>query len=141
MSELEKPIDFIQSAFRKTPTVVVLGSGASVPAGLPTMGDLAAHLEASISPSASEKATWDGVLADLAKGDNFEDVLSKVEARSELRKLVVAETWKLINAKDREAFAKLLVGPPPPLAHLIEYLTATSNRTLDIVTTNYDRQA
>lgn len=141
VSELEKPIDFIQSAFRKTPTVVVLGSGASVPAGLPTMGDLASHLEASISPSASEQATWDGILADLAAGMNFEDALSKVEAGSELRKLVVAETWKLINSKDREAFAKSLVGPPSPLAHLIAHLTATSGRTLDIVTTNYDRQA
>lgn len=141
MSELEKPIDFIQSAFRKTPTVVVLGSGASVPAGLPTMGDLATHLEASISPSASEKATWDSVLSDLAKGVNFEDALSKVEAGSELRKLVVEETWKLVNSKDREAFTKSFVGPPSPLARLIAHLTATSGRTLDIVTTNYDRQA
>lgn len=141
MPELEKPIDFIQQAFRKAPTVVVLGSGASVPAGLPTMGDLAEHLKATITPSTTEKATWDAVLSDLAAKENFETALSKVEAGSELRKLVVAETWKLVNSKDREAFTKSLVGLRPPLARLIAHLTATSGRTLDIVTTNYDRQA
>lgn len=141
MSELEKPIEFIQNAFRKMPTVVVLGSGASVPAGLPTMGDLSEHLKGSITPSASDKATWDAVLADLTAGLNFEDILSKVEAGSELRRMVVAETWKLINGKDREAFANSLSKPRPPLVSLIEYLTTTSDRSLDIVTTNYDRQA
>lgn len=141
MSELDKPIEFIQNAFRKTPTVIVLGSGASVPAGLPTMPQLSDHLKGSITPPKSDETTWQKVLADLAAKKNFEDVLSQVEAGSELRKLVVAETWKHINSKDREAFTRSLSERRPPLARFIEYLTTTSNRTLDIVTTNYDRLA
>lgn len=134
--DLNDVAKIIQEYLADSP-LVVLGSGSSVPYGLPTMSDLAdvlrkdSLLQAEVN---SEKlfSDMDSVGLEAAIDNN---ILSE-KAKSQIRIL----TWECINKADLELFKdKNIEERMQSLVKLIKKIITTSSNQLTIVTTNYDR--
>ena len=127
----------IQRCFEGQP-VMVLGSGASVPHGLPTMKDLSEYLKANVQPVPAEQNIWKNIVAKLESGEDVEAVLDAVQRDSDLLQKIVESTWVLIEAKDRDVFEN---NQGSATSKILFRLAETSGRRVDVVTTNYDRLA
>jgi hypothetical protein len=69
-----------QACFQGCP-IIVLGSGASMPHGLPSMADLSNYLRDNIKvESEAEKDAWLLVNTALANGDHLEAALGRVDS-------------------------------------------------------------
>lgn len=135
--------DRAQSCIAATP-VVILGSGASIAAGIPGMGQLRDHLLALPDPAGlatAELELWGTFKAALTTTD-LESALQQVNLPDKLDDLVVEATWKYLQPYDIKAFDNLLkLGSPYPLTTLFQHLLRTTNPELEVVTPNYDRIA
>ncbi|KRE08892.1 hypothetical protein ASE61_04915 [Bosea sp. Root670] len=131
-----------QSCFASSP-VIVLGSGASAAHQLPGMNALRDHLTASIvADGAEEVAAWDAVRQSLDAGEHLEQALIGKVLPVALTRKIVAETWRCINIGDKAVFHRALTADEAfPVGTLLASLFRSSNKTVDIVTTNYDRVA
>jgi hypothetical protein len=129
-----------QFCFQGNP-VIVLGSGGSMPHGLPGMGDLATYLKGHITPSGDkEESGWDAVIADLDSGKHLEAALEGKNLSDSLLRKIVRETWNCINEKDAEVFFGLAKAPTAfPLGNILRALFQSTNVAVHVVTTNYDR--
>lgn len=129
----------------KSPPVIVLGSGASIPFGLPSMSDLARRLMES-SPEGTlgqpGNRIWKDFTDALEANNDLESALGEVQMSDDLSNHVVEQTWAYVGEEDANAFGRLIrASEPPPLSRLYRYLFDSTHRTLSVVTTNYDRMA
>jgi SIR2-like domain len=131
-----------QKCFASNP-VVILGSGASLPHGLPGMSELQAALVASIHTSTSEEeSAWQAVQDALNRGDHLEKALTDTTLPASLVIKIIEATWRCINLRDRDVYLRALAGTEAfPVGKLFQKLFQSSNTTINIVTTNYDRVA
>ena len=140
---VETAIEEGQKCLKASP-VIVLGSGASIPAGLPSMGMLANHLASSMRQevlSGSEADLWDQFITELATRD-LESALQSIKLSERLSDHVVERTWNLISAADRCVFDEILKDNSfLPLTRLYRHLFNSTHRTISVVTCNYDRLA
>lgn len=120
--------------------VVVLGCGASIPYGIPSMLDLAEALLDRIE--IDDDAVWQQFKEKLEDTKDLENSLHEVELSQPLLEHVVKETWKITAEKDIEVYNQL-IGDQTALAlsRLLKHLLRTANPLISIVTTNYDRVA
>lgn len=119
--------------------VVVLGTGATIPHGLPSMSGLADSLLAAINHN---PPGWDAFARRLAETKDLEQALHDVALPSETVEILVRATWEIVSAKDLELYDQLLKGATSfPLADLFGYLLRTADSHVQVVTTNYDRLA
>lgn len=139
---LEKISKAAQKVFSSNP-VVIMGSGASYPHGLPSMGDLQAHLIGQVQPQGTEEEdAWRLVRSALEAGDHLEQAMSGKSLPDSLVEKIVRETWVRVNNADRAVYAKVLRGQERFAAgSLFKSLFGSSNTTINVVTTNYDRVA
>ncbi len=123
--------------------LIVLGSGASVPFGVPTMGQLAEKLRDSISFTEGENAEkWQAFLLELEATRDLEKALHNATLNSEITEAIINTTWNFINKKDKEAFHQIYSNPSShKLIQLLKYFEKTAKKRISIVTTNYDRLA
>ncbi len=122
--------------------VLILGSGASVPHGLPSMPTLANELRRRVETAVSnpDLPTWNAFSANLASTHDLEQSLHALELTESLLKSVVTETWKAIAFHDLKLMAGIIDGTISlPLTHLLKYLLRTAHASVSVVTTNYDR--
>lgn len=129
-----------QSCFQGNP-VIVLGSGASMPHGLPSMGNLADYLRNHVAPTGDNEETgWDAVAAELDAGKHLEAALEGKQLPDSLLQKIVRETWNCVNEKDAEVFFGLAKDPAAfPLGRILSALFQSTNVAVHVVTTNYDR--
>jgi len=119
--------------------VVVLGTGATIPHGLPSMQALADGL---LSTVTDHPSGWDTFAERLEKTKDLERTLHDVQLPQETVEVLVRATWEIVAAKDFELYNHLLMGGIAfPLAVLFYYLLRTADAHLRVVTTNYDRVA
>ncbi|MEZ5988748.1 MAG: SIR2 family protein [Planctomycetota bacterium] len=119
--------------------VVVLGTGATIPHGLPSMPTLADELLGAIT---GNPEGWDVFARSLAETKDLEQALHDVPLPQGTVELLVRATWKIVSAKDIELYNHLLKGRVAlPLSGLFAYLLRTADAHLRVVTTNYDRVA
>lgn len=119
--------------------VVVLGTGATIPHGLPSMSVLADGLLAAITDNPEG---WDALAKRLDETKDLEQALHDVPLSQDTVELLVRATWELVSAKDIELYNHLLKGGVAfPLSDLFAYLLRTADAHLRVVTTNYDRVA
>jgi NAD-dependent SIR2 family protein deacetylase len=132
----------IQEWTNKVP-LIILGSGASVSFGIPTMLQLGVHLKNSISfVDADKQKQFDEFKSAFEKTQDLETSLSNIQLTAEVLNTIVSATWHLINRKDLECYDGLMQRKESmPLSELITYLIDTAQKKLTIVTTNYDRIA
>jgi transcriptional regulator of NAD metabolism len=120
--------------------VIVLGSGASVAYGLPTMWTLSEYLKDNIKIESNEQ--WDEFVNLLNNGTDLETALQNVTLDEETTKKIIVKTWELINPKDVEVFFNSLSNMDYfPLSKLINKFFTSTLKELNIITTNYDRLA
>ncbi len=124
-------------------TVIILGSGASAAHGMSGMGALAKHLVAHTDVSglsAPELEAWKKFCQVLSDGVDLESALHQVTPSEELTSRIVKATWMLINSEDIGIFQKCLQNNTMfPLGRLLEHMFRSSLKTINMVTTNYDR--
>lgn len=119
--------------------VVVLGTGATIPHGLPSMTTLADGLLAAIT---DHPEGWDDFAQRLEETKDLEQALHDVSLPQDTVEVLVRATWELVSAKDIEFYEQLLKGGVAfPLADLFSYLLRTADAHLQVITTNYDRVA
>lgn len=140
---VEAAIEEGQRCLKASP-VIVLGSGTSIPFGLPSMGRLADHLKGSLQDAAlsgSDKGLWSQFIEELATKD-LESALQAIKLSEKLSDHVVEQTWNLISTADAHVFEAVLGDANHlPLTRLYRHLFNSTNRTISVVTTNYDRLA
>lgn len=138
--DIENLLKQLQSWTNKVP-LIILGSGASVPFGLPSMWSLGEYIKQHVALNET---------ADIEQFEEFKQVfdstqdlertLSLLHLRENVLLEIVSKTWKMVNAVDLEAYDKIINGPDDfPLLKLTKYLLSTADRKLTMVTTNYDR--
>lgn len=129
-----------QKCIRAAP-VILIGSGASVPFNLPTMEQLADRLCKAVStPNEEEQVLWNDVKSELSKGKNLEQALSMQELPMPVIEKIVEATWSFVCKADVKVYRELLSGTlGHPLTKLIGCYSTTSNKYINILTTNYDR--
>ena len=124
--------------------VIILGSGASIAAGIPGMGDLRKHILALPDPngySAVELDPWRQFKNALEDTD-LESALQQVNLPEHFDDLIVDATWSFLQPYDIKAFDEILARTTScPLTRLFQYLLHSTNCEIDVVTPNYDRLA
>jgi len=123
--------------------LIVLGSGASVPFGVPTMGQLAEKLENTISYNEGDNFDkWQAFIEELHTTNDLEKALHNTTLNSEITEEIIKTTWKFICEKDREAFEFIQRKPfSHKLISLLKFFEKSAKKRISIVTTNYDRLA
>lgn len=114
--------------FLRNPPVIVWGSGATIPYGLPTMGDL-------------NQALKDGINNFKPTDENLEIELGKATYEtqmSEIRKVI----WGAVNNAEKKIIHKLLNSETDELnaiKNMIDKFRSAHPKVVNIITTNYDR--
>ena len=123
--------------------LVILGSGASVPFGLPSMWTLGEHLKNTLSfDNDTDKEQFETFKKGLDESNDLEKALLGIQLNKNVLKAVIKATWELIAEADLKAYEQfVLKGKEVPLVNLMKHLLSTTDRKLSIVTTNYDRIA
>lgn len=132
----------VQVCFHSCPTIV-LGSGASMPHGLPSMAELGTYLRENLTPDGEvETDTWLLVQTALSRGDHLEAALEGKNLPTSLLSKIVGLTWKCVNEKDRLLFETAAADDGSfPLGNLLAGMFRSTQNEVHVVTTNYDRVA
>lgn len=120
--------------------VTVVGSGLSCAEGLPSMGELATHLIATLGPGLSDDdlAAWT-VIAPVINDKGLEVALQVNAPTPGLELAIASATASLVSERERDVVTEVFSGNRKlRLTGLIGHLLKSSNG-LPIVTTNYDR--
>ncbi len=130
-------ISLLQGYLANSP-LIVLGSGASMPYGLPSMAGLAEQIKDSGIVKSDPNYT-----AFCTAMDSFglEGAIDEVNLLSETIKEIRRVVWKTVNDKDILYFDQHPIAPPKALTELIRKVLAPTPNRASIVTTNYDRLA
>lgn len=120
--------------------VIVLGTGATIPYGIPSMPDLAGHLKTSITDKSTE---WNSFIHELDRTDDLETALHNTHLPPSLTNIIIETTWKFINQKDLDFYECLIKERVTynPLRDLLSKLLQSHPKHVKIITTNYDRLA
>ena len=118
--------------------LIVLGSGASMPYGLPSMGTLAEEIKK--SDIVISDPNYDPIctaIDSLGLEGAIDSVALLPQTLSEIRRVV----WQTVNESDLSYFDRNSINPPQALVDLIRKVLAPTPNKAVIVTTNYDRLA
>jgi len=133
---------FAQTCFESSPTII-LGSGASMPHGLPSMDLLRDYLRDNLkTESKTEGSAWRLVKAALANGDHLEAALEGKTLPETLLAKIVATTWQCVNERDSALLETAASNSGKfALGQLVSGMFNSTQNEIHIVTTNYDRVA
>lgn len=142
--DIRHVIELAQACLRQTPTII-LGSGASVPHGIPGMGPLGQHLSRSELPptcqNEADQQAWLQFLERIRVQD-LESALSEVQVTPPVLSHIVDTTWRFLNSADLSVFQRVVADRRHlPLSRLFSHLFRSTATSVDVVTPNYDRIA
>lgn len=137
----EELLKRVQSIVNEIP-LVILGSGSSIPYGIPSMYDLGECLKSNIALDGKDDiAQFELFKQNLEISKDLEKALEGVNPSKNVLNAIIQQTWNCINALDLKAYEHLITGCDFPLTELIKHLISTTKKQLSIITTNYDRIA
>lgn len=120
--------------------VTIVGSGLSCAEGLPGMGELATHLDATVATglAAADVDRWRAI-SPLLAAKSLEAALLEVPPTQGLEVAIVARTAELIAMRERQIVAEVFSRTRTlRFTRLVKQLLKPQTG-LPIVTTNYDR--
>lgn len=125
----------------RDPPLFLIGTGGSIPYGLPGMTNLSEHLNTTLTPKYSKVNTWNEFLDRLSKGIDLETALTDLFLSAEIQDDIVRETWHLVSEADLALLEDLILKKKSvaALSGLFSYFYRPSPQRIDIVTSNYDR--
>ena len=128
-------VNLAQSYLENSP-LIVLGSGASMPYGLPSMRNLAEAIEA--DPVVKDDPEFAN-LCQAIDASGLEAAIDSVQLRPETIEHIRTVTWETINRHDTEFFDTNQLSPPKEFVELLNKVIAPAPNKAVVVTTNYDR--
>lgn len=135
----EQIIEKCQKYLENQPTIIV-GSGASVPYGLPTMHELSRELLDKLNDKYHDDDEWNTFVASLENTGNLESALHEAKLKTEIIKAIIITTWKFIDSRDKEVFIKVYNrNSVIQLSRIFDKLLQSHPRTINVITANYDR--
>lgn len=140
-SGVETIIDFegcvkLAQKYLSKPPLIVLGSGASMEYGLPSMSDLAEEICKDAYVMKDKKFPE---FSKKVKEVGLEAAIDAVKLQDDTLQIIRKIIWQIINEKDFQFFLYNKCLPQPELITLLQkVLEPTPNKAV-IVTTNYDR--
>ena len=130
-------MSLLQGYLENSP-LIVLGSGASMPYELPSMGGLADEIKKSDTVISDPNYNAFCTAVDNSGLEGAIDAVNLLpETLREIRRVV----WETVNEKDCLYFDQHPIDPPTALVELIKKVLAPTPNKVSIVTTNYDRLA
>ena len=136
--KLEKLAIGIQQRLDGCPALLI-GSGGSIPYGLPSMQALAIEIVNQLEDKYRDEDSWKAFVAELKSTNNLELALENIIMEDEIHNSILLTVWSFINKKDREAFLEFVkYGKYPALTMILKKFVQRAGAT-NIITTNYDR--
>ena len=136
--KLEKLTTTIQKHLKNNPALLI-GSGASIPYGLPSMEDLADEIKSKLQDKYQDEDQWKSFIKELDETGNIETTLENVDLKPEIRGDISWVVSNLVERKDKEALTSFISeNDYPALTDIIKKFVQKTGTT-NIVTTNYDR--
>jgi hypothetical protein len=137
--EINDIFKFAQKSINSTPLILV-GTGCSIPYGIPGMSTLSGHLIRQLKPKYTGDAIWDTFESNLNRGLDLETALTGLALSVELLKDIACETWRLISLSDLALLRDILINHRQiALSSLIKRFCTAHPKCVNIITTNYDR--
>lgn len=123
--------------------LIILGSGASVPFGLPSMWTLGEHIKKSINfTDSNDQTQFKEFVTEFDKTGDLESTLTKLQLRPNILAEIVNKTWGLVSKADLDAYEHFIKKDVDfPLTNLLKHFLNTAGKKVSIITTNYDRLA
>lgn len=120
--------------------LLLIGTGGTIPYGIPGMGELAEHLISALDDKYKTDHGWNVFINRINSGLDLESALTDIALHANIIKDIVIQTWSLVNEADLALLTKILRDKQIiPLAQLIRKLCMPEPRCVNIITTNYDR--
>ena len=126
----------IMQGYLENSPLIVLGSGASMPYGLPSMSNLADCIKS--NAIVKDDPNYGAFCASLSS-DGLEKPIDSVSLNEETIKAIRTTTWEEVNRCDLDYLKTNVFSPPESLVKLFEKVIAPTPNKAVIVTTNYDR--
>lgn len=124
--------------FLQNSPLIVLGSGASIPYGLPSMHDLAVEIENhKVEISDAKFPEFCGLLPSLG----LESALDQADLHQETHDKIRQIVWNYVNCKDLEFWSNYCPEQEFAISELINKVMQAAPNKATIITTNYDRLA
>lgn len=136
--ELNGCISLAQTYLQNCP-LIVLGSGASMAYGLPSMGMLATEI--CKYHSSIDDEGFDNFCNLLDTGCDLESALDASILQEKTQNFIREIVWKYINKCDLEFLARGKMDVEFAIAKLLEKVIQPTPNKVSVVTTNYDRIA
>lgn len=128
-------INLMQGYLENSP-LIVLGSGASIPYGLPSMWNLSEKIKEDIQvQSDPEYENFCSALDTYGLEKAIDTVKLSKDTLDHIRKI----TWKTINNCDLKYFHTNFAKAPTALSNLFKKIISPTPNKAVVVTTNYDR--
>ena len=135
----DKIFSIVQKYLEDVP-VILVGTGATIPLGIPGMYDLSKHLIAALNEKYKASSAWEQVVNNLNDGIDLESALAGIILEQPLLDDIAVETWQLITKSDLQFFTNSRTGSKKlALAEIIDKYYQTQPQCVNIITTNYDR--
>lgn len=130
----------VQDLMRDVP-LFLIGTGGSIPYGLPGMKELSEHLNTALTPKYSSHTAWNEFIDRILDGVDLETALTDLTLSTEIQNDIVRETWHLVSRADLAFLEQLILKRKSisALAGLFRYFYRPSPQKLNILTSNYDR--
>lgn len=136
--KLERLTTAIQKHLNNNPALLI-GSGASIPYGLPSMKDLADEIKSKLQIKYRDDGQWKAFIEKLNETNNLETTLDSVNLKVEIQEDIIWVVSELVVRKDNDALTKFISDNYyPALTDIINKFVQRTGPT-NIVTTNYDR--
>jgi len=120
--------------------IFLIGTGVTIPLGIPGMDILATHLTNNLGDKYKKDRVWEQIVEKLETGTDLENALTEIRVEGDLFEDITIETWNLITEADLRVFRQArIAGKRLPLANLINKFYQHHPQCLNIITTNYDR--
>lgn len=129
----------VQKCLESVP-VMLIGTGATIPLGIPGMGELSKHLISTLDGKHKGNINWNTIKKKLDSGTDLESALTDVTLNDDLVNDIVVKTWELIAEADISVFSQYVLGKKTiALSELINKFYQVHPQCINIITTNYDR--
>ena len=116
--------------------LIVLGSGASMPYGLPSMSSLAECIKS--SDIVKDDPNYDAFCESLSS-EGLEKAIDSVSLNEATINAIRTITWENVNSCDLNYLKSNAFSSPESLVKLFEKVIAPTPNKAVVVTTNYDR--
>ncbi len=128
-----------QDCLSQTPTTII-GSGASVDYGIPSMQDLGAKAIAFANNRSDLSSDQVSELEAKTKCDGFETAIDELDFPEDVRSGMLKAIWALVEEADSKILGRLTADSNIlALTRLYQHLFSSTNRALDVISLNYDR--